>query len=253
LGYYSRARNLQKAARIIVEAGAFPTSYDQIRQLAGVGDYTAAAVGSIAFGLPHAAVDGNVIRVTSRLSAERGDVGNSAVRRRLAQFADTLLDAKNAGRHNQAMMELGATVCLPRAPKCHQCPLEVHCAARKLGIERELPLKRKKTLMFLVDRRLLLVKKAGKILLWKRPADSKSMAGFWELPEAGMLPEAIERETLGTFRHSITNHVYQFELVRASLPKIPAGFRLMNSKDLGQQPMSTTTRKALQYLTVGTL
>lgn len=253
LGYYSRARNLQKAAKIIAAAGAFPTSYDQIRQLPGVGDYTAAAVGSIAFGLAHAAVDGNVIRVTSRISAEKGDIGSAVVRKRLTAVSESLLDRKNPGRHNQAMMELGATICLPRDPKCPECPVEKYCQARGAGIERELPLKQKKTLMFRVDRRLLLVKKEGKILLWKRPADSRRMAGFWELPEAEMLPGAVEGKCLGTFNHSITNHIYRFELVSASVEKIPVGFKLMNGKDLAHQPMSTTTRKALQKLTVETL
>ncbi len=253
LGYYSRARNLQKAAKMIVEAGAFPKSYDQIRELSGVGDYTAAAVGSIAFGLPHAAVDGNVIRVTSRLSAEQGDVGSSVVRQRLSEMADQLLDRRNPGRHNQAMMELGATICLPRDPKCGECPVEMSCKARAEGLERQLPLKQKKTLMLRVERRLLLVAKKGKILLWQRPASSKKMANFWELPEAGMLPGAVEGERLGEFRHSITNHLYRFELVRASLREIPKGFLLINCNDLALMPLSTTTRKALEHLTLETL
>ena len=253
LGYYSRSRNLQKAAKMIVEAGAFPKSYDQIRELSGVGEYTAAAVGSIAFGLPHAAVDGNVIRVTSRLSAEQGDVGSRIVRQRLNVIAEQLLDRKNSGRHNQAMMELGATICVPRDPKCGECPVEKYCMARAAGLEQQLPLKQKKTLMLRVDRRLLLVAKKGKILLWQRPASSKKMANFWELPEAGMLLGAVEGELLGEFRHSITNHSYRFELVRASVRKIPEGFVLINCNDLALMPVSTTTRKALEKLTLETL
>ena len=143
LGYYSRARNLQKTARTIVELGHFPTDHGQILELPGVGAYTAAAVASIAFRSPHAAVDGNVIRVTSRLSAEVGDIGASATTKRLTAFAQQLLDHSNPGRHNQAMMELGATICLPRSPNCKECPVASHCSARTQGLENELPLKQK--------------------------------------------------------------------------------------------------------------
>ena len=99
--------------------------------------------------------------------------------------ADQLLDRKNPGRHNQAMMELGATVCLPRDPKCGECPVEKYCMARAAGLEQQLPLKQKKTLMFRVDRRLLLVAKKGKILLWKRPSSSKKMANFLGTARSG--------------------------------------------------------------------
>src|SRR5580700_932140 len=127
LGYYSRARNLQKAARAIVELAQFPTDYAALRDLPGVGDYTAAAVASIAFGMPHAALDGNVLRVLSRVAAERGDIKSQVVRRRLGALADTLLDRRRPGEFNQAMMELGATVCLPKQPMCVRCPIQLHC------------------------------------------------------------------------------------------------------------------------------
>ena len=131
LGYYSRARNLQKAARQIVAAGGFPRDYESIRELAGVGDYTAAAVGSIAFGLPHAAIDGNVRRVVMRLTGDgKADVG---------AVATQLLDVRHPGRWNQAVMELGATVCLPREPLCGACPLAAECEAKLRDIQRDLP------------------------------------------------------------------------------------------------------------------
>src|SRR3984885_2087066 len=118
LGYYSRARNLQKAARAIVELPRFPKDYAALRQLPGVGDYTAAAVASIAFGAPHAVLEGNVLRVLSRLVAERGDIKSQVVRRSLGALAETLLDRRRPGEFNQALMELGATVCLPKQPLC---------------------------------------------------------------------------------------------------------------------------------------
>ena len=248
LGYYSRARNLQKSAQIIADQGQFPATYPEIRHLPGVGDYTAAAVSSIAFGLPHAAVDGNVIRVTSRLSAEPGDIGNSKVRQKLIVFAQHLLDQSNPGRHNQAMMELGATICLPRDPKCPICPVRKLCSARKQGLERELPVKQKQKELFRVTRRLLLIQKRDKLLLWKRPIDSKKMAGFWELPDAEMLPESFEREVLGQFRHSITNHIYSFIVVRSVATPPGAGFSWFDQQALTTEPLSTTTRKALQVV-----
>src|SRR5580692_2995461 len=135
LGYYTRARNLQSAARQIVERGSFPRAYHEIRELAGVGDYTAAAVASIAFGLPHAVVDGNVRRVTARITNGKGDT---------QEIADLLLERKNPSRSNQALMELGAVICLPRDPLCAECPIVKQCEARKLGTQNELPGKRVK-------------------------------------------------------------------------------------------------------------
>ncbi len=135
LGYYARVRNLQKAANKIVELGAFPRDYASLRALAGIGDYTAAAIASIAFDLPHAALDGNVIRVLSRLTAERGNVASTTVRKRLRAAADRLIDPKLPGQFNQAWMELGAMVCLPKQPQCSICPLKSQCAARRLGCE----------------------------------------------------------------------------------------------------------------------
>jgi A/G-specific adenine glycosylase len=124
LGYYSRARNLQKAAIQIQQLDVFPSDYGSIRSLPGVGDYTAAAIGSIAFDLPYAAVDGNVVRVITRL--ENGEVDVHAE-------AQARLDPKRPGDFNQAMMELGATICLPRNPQCLICPVADMCRARTAG------------------------------------------------------------------------------------------------------------------------
>src|SRR5580704_2585147 len=147
LGYYTRARNLQKAAQRIVEAGAFPRNYDAIRALPGIGDYTAAAVASIAFGFPHAAVDGNVRRVLSRITAGAGDIQNAA---------DMMLDAKRPGDFNQAMMELGATVCLPKQPLCQVCPVVGFCTAARAGLQNEFPVRLPKPNPKRVSKQLLI-------------------------------------------------------------------------------------------------
>ena len=131
LGYYSRARNLHAAARVIVRdhGGRFPTGPEEALALPGVGAYTAAAILSIAHGLPMAVVDGNVARVLARLLAIRGPIKSSAVRKRLWTSAAVFLDPSAPGDFNQAMMELGATVCTPKSPLCGECPVASWCEA----------------------------------------------------------------------------------------------------------------------------
>jgi A/G-specific adenine glycosylase len=234
LGYYSRARNLQKAARQIVAAGGFPRDYESIRALAGVGDYTAAAVGSIAFGLPHAAIDGNVRRVVMRLT------GNARVE--IGAVADELLDVNRPGRWNQAVMELGATVCLPREPLCSACPLAAECEARKLGIERSLPPPRKRAAIVRKELTLLVIRRKGRILLTPSPR----VSGFWDLPE--MFSGVRLGSRLGVFRHAITNSQYQCEVREARMGACPRDCRWWDIGKLSEIPLSTAAKKALRCL-----
>ena len=244
LGYYARARNLQRAAQAIVQLGAFPETFEQIRELPGVGDYTAAAVASIAFGLAHAVLDGNVVRVLSRLTAERGDVQSSIVRARLKQTAQTMLDVRRPGDFNQALMELGATVCLPRAPQCLLCPLREQCAARAEGIQNELPVKLNKRDPIKLALELLLVEKDGRVLMRQRGEHEPRLAGFWELPESRLIPGARRTVKLGEFRHSITRHDYSVEVWQAEPMRAPKGFRWIALDELPTLPLATTARKA---------
>jgi A/G-specific adenine glycosylase len=248
LGYYSRARNLQAAAKLIHERGRFPNEYEQIRELPGIGDYTAAAVSSIAFGRPRAALDGNVMRVLSRLLAETGDIGSPVTRVRLQAAADELLDRKRPGEFNQAMMELGATVCLPQQPQCLLCPVTEHCEARRSGRQREFPIKRKRASPNVVAKELLVVNKRCGILFWQRPADSRRLAGFWELPEPSQLPGARVEKTIGQFRHTIVNTTYCFQVLEGSIQTVPDGFSYLTKKSLDEVPLSTTAKKALACL-----
>ncbi|MFN7918644.1 MAG: A/G-specific adenine glycosylase [Bryobacteraceae bacterium] len=245
LGYYSRARNLQKAAKQIHELGSFPATLEGIRALAGVGDYTAAAVGSIAFGLPTVVLDGNVARVMSRLNAEPGDIGSPVVKARLRDSAQALLDREQPGAFNQALMELGATVCLPRDPQCLICPLQQHCSARRQNRQSEFPVKLRKARSVDVARTLLLVEGKRGILVWQRPPDDSRMAGFWELPEPDQLPQALLGEVLGTFRHTITIYKYRFTVVASSAPRAPKQFEWKTREVLSRLPLSTIARKAL--------
>jgi A/G-specific adenine glycosylase len=248
LGYYSRARNLQKAARAIVELPRFPKDYAALRQLPGVGDYTAAAVASIAFGAPHAVLDGNVLRVLSRIVAEPGDTKSQIVRARLRALAETLLDRKRPGEFNQALMELGATVCLPKQPLCGNCPVRQHCQARQQGVENQLPLNGQRPRSNRGEQHLLVIEKAGKLLLWQRPPDSRRLAGFWELPEREQIPGAIVSGEVVEFRHIIVNTTYLVRVCRASAGSRPSGFHWLAKGNLGNVPLSTIAKKALILL-----
>ena len=248
LGYYSRARNLQKAAKNVQDAGRFPSDYNSIKQLPGIGDYTAAAVASIAFSQPYAVLDGNVLRVLSRISAERGDIQTPLTRGRLQQLANRLLDRKRPGEFNQALMELGATICLPRQPQCPSCPVAGSCEARLRGMQYEIPIRSRTGTHERMEKCLLLIERRGKVLLWQRPAGSRRLAGFWELPEPEQIPQARIIRTVGAFRHTIVNTRFHVQVLRATVTKVSAGFYWKDTKCLHAFPLSTTSKKALACL-----
>lgn len=244
LGYYYRARNLQKAARQMEEAGHFPDSYEGILSLPGIGEYTAAAVASIGFNLPHAVVDGNVFRVLSRVFNDSTNIASGISRKHFGRLAGTLLDTGRPGDWNQAMMELGATVCHPKKPQCLICPVAAHCRARANSSQEELPVKTKPQKNRAEMRVLYWVEQDGKILLWQRPPDSRLMPGFWELPEVAQLPSAIAGRKLGSFRHGITIHNYTFEVIEIDVPQNIGGCEWIALSDLHTLPVSTIVRKA---------
>ena len=193
LGYYSRARNLHRAAGQIVQNGSFPRTAEQIRALAGVGDYTAAAIGSIAFDLPMAAVDGNVMRVISRLYAWEDNVMEPAARRRITELVQSLMPQTAEGEHTpsvftQALMELGEVVCLPKSPRCGECPLRHDCEALGQGKTAELPVRipRKKVMSqhLMVAVALRLSPQGHKQMLMLRRPESGMLGGMWEYPNA---------------------------------------------------------------------
>lgn len=232
LGYYSRARNLQKGARQIVDRGEFPREYSSLLDLAGVGTYTAAAIASIAYGLPHAVVDGNVRRVLARI-ANDGHADMQAI-------ADCLLDRRNPGRSNQAIMELGATICLPRKPLCGACPVAAHCLARRAGTQQELPLKKAKAAPEYLQRTLLLIRRSGRILLMP----SLRVTGFWDLPEK--VPRIKLGAALGEFTHTITHRHYRFTVREATARAVPKGARWYAETQFAGLALSTVARKALR-------
>ena len=244
LGYYSRARNLQKAARLM--DGGFPRDYDALRKLPGVGAYTAAAVASIAFGLPHAVLDGNVMRVIARVTNDAADIGSPGTRARFQEIAGQWLDARQPGAFNQALMELGATVCLPRAPQCPACPLASVCEGRREGRESQLPVKARKQEPEKIETALVIVERRGRILFWQRTAESRRMAGFWELPSPEQVPGLRSARAIGAFRHTITHHHYTVTVWTGGAGRAPRTLAWLPRKDLHQFALSTTSKKALR-------
>lgn len=191
LGYYSRARNLQRAAKIVVSdfGGALPQSYHALLSLPGIGEYTAAAIASINFSEPVAAVDGNLLRVAARVSGCADDIMDARVRKQFTAHLNDAIDANRPGAYNQAMMDLGATVCLPNgAPKCEICPARTVCEAYKNSLTEILPVRAKKKSRRVEERTVLLLFQGGKVALRKRP-DMGLLAGLWEYPN---LPESLD-------------------------------------------------------------
>lgn len=275
LGYYSRARNLQKAAREIVakHGGEFPRDPARALALPGIGSYTRAAILSIAYGEKLAVLDGNVARVLSRLGAIRGDLRDAKRWRELQTSADAFLDPNRPGDWNQAMMELGATICTPANPRCLLCPVAASCQARKQGLMDVLPEKRKKrpTVPIRLAALVLLDSKGNTLLLpppskrEKRAADVATLVSqMWHFPTieddedaAQRLRSYFEREVLRRgklsatltaskeVRHAVTYRAIRIAPYFARLTRLPAvdGARVVPLADLSSIAISNLTRK----------
>ncbi|CAH2715662.1 Adenine DNA glycosylase [Neobacillus rhizosphaerae] len=184
LGYYSRVRNLQSAVKEVKEKynGEVPSSPEEIARLKGVGPYTAGAILSIAYGIPEPAVDGNVMRVLSRILSIWDDIAKPATRKVFEKAVRTLISHEDPSAFNQALMELGALICTPTSPSCLLCPVREHCQGFYEGVQNELPIKTKKTKTRDVQLAAAIVfDESGKILIHKRP-ESGLLANLWELP-----------------------------------------------------------------------
>jgi len=238
LGYYHRARRMHQAARLITRErrGKFPRTAREWRELPGIGRYTAAAIASIAFGEAAAAVDGNAERVLRRVF---GRLGGREV---IWQRAEALLDRKRPGDYNQAMMELGATLCTPRAPQCPLCPLNPWCQSRGAEAVRPRAPRQRKTLCY------ALAAKNGSVLLIQRPADASLMAGMWELPSAQQ-GKRNGSEPVARLRHSITDTDYDVLVITVSvddLENLEANSRWFSRRQWQRLPLTGLTRKVLR-------
>jgi A/G-specific adenine glycosylase len=237
LGYYRRARMLHRAAKLLTDEreGRLPRSSTELRQLPGIGRYTANAVASIAFGEPVAVVDGNVERVLSRILGE--DLAGEAV----WSAAQTLLDPANAGDFNQAMMELGATVCVPGVPRCGGCPVKRQCVSR--GLKPDISAIPEKRLHRFTS--LLVIRRNGKILLRRRPLTARIMAGMWELPET---TRELRREPLLKVKHSITTTDWSISVFASRRTTPKSSERWIHLSEVSQTPLTGLTRKVLRKL-----
>lgn len=257
LGYYSRARNLLAAARYVAQelGGLFPDTYEGIRQLKGVGPYTAAAIASFAYNLPHAVVDGNVFRVLARFFGISTPQDSTAGKKQFTQLAEALLDTTQAARYNQAIMDFGATVCLPRAPKCSQCPLREQCVAFRENRIHELPVKSKKISKTERFFHYLVLNHAGKVLIQKREAKDIWL-DLYQFPllereSLEMSKEAVEvqvknqwqvparvRSASKIFQQVLTHQLVNARFWELDLAEIPAtgleGYVLVPRKDLNK-------------------
>lgn len=205
LGYYSRAKNLKKAAGEVVSrfGGQMPRSYDALLSLSGIGEYTAGAIASIAFGQSVPAVDGNVLRVYARLFGVSKDIRDPALKKEVRAFLLPIVPAQNPGLFNAALMELGATVCLPNGqPKCGECPISANCVAFRENRTAELPVLSAKKARRIEQKTVFALMLDGGLIGFRRP-ENGLLAGLWQLPEtAGELSDADAALWLG--QHGIT-------------------------------------------------
>ncbi|MBQ7885727.1 MAG: A/G-specific adenine glycosylase [Clostridia bacterium] len=260
LGYYSRARSLQKAAKRIVDeyGGQLPANVDQLRSLPGIGDYTAGAIASIAFGIPAAAVDGNVERVICRYYAIEETVGTPAVRRMITERTQALVPAQRPGAFANAMMEMGATMCTPRNPACLLCPVRETCQGFARGIAAELPHKPQKKAQRVENRAVLLVFCGDRVLITKRR--EKLLGGLFVFPDVleendpARLCEALEAqgvgaaydERIGHARHVFTHLIWEMDvhaLIADEMTQVPEG-QWVTRDELESLPLPTAVKAA---------
>lgn len=277
LGYYSRARNLRKAAReIVAKHGArYPDTTEEALELPGIGEYTAAAILSIAYGRKLAVLDGNVARVLARLGAVSGDLRSGNCWRKLQDTADTLLAARAPGDWNQAMMELGATVCTPRSPQCLLCPVSEFCQARKLGRSEAIPEKREKRANeAIILAALVLADETGRTLLLPPPKKDAEphasgvtplLSRLWHFPTIPVQSDAetelrsfaakilgrrvpSEFAQLASVRHAVTYRQITVHPFRVEMRKLPvvANARVVALTEVSSVPISNLTRKVAQ-------
>ncbi len=273
LGYYSRARNLQAAARQIdeVHGGRLPDDAETLQTLPGIGRYTAGAIASIAFDRPEPVLDGNVKRVLARLLGIREDIGQPAVVERLWKEAGAIVQGPRPGDLNQALMELGATLCTPRAPRCGSCPVSQSCDAWAQGDAESLPIKARKKAARKIEAVAALILRGGKALAVRRPSRGL-LGGLWDLPGDELAPGESPRQGLtramseragleisraakiGSVEHLFTHRALTLHVYRASTPTERvrlrgfAGHKWLSPRAIASLPHASMTAKALDLL-----
>ncbi len=269
LGYYRRARQLHRAARVIVDEhdGRFPRTLEEVGRLPGIGRYTAGAIVSIAYDLPAPILEANTVRLLSRLFALDGDVSSPAAQRRLWQLAEAILPPRDCGTFNQALMELGSLVCTPKQPRCDACPVRKLCGAFQSGRQDEIPAPRRKPAITAVREAAVVVRRQHKVFVRRRAAGER-WAGLWDFvrfpltarrgtavqrelgekvrQQAGLTIAEVER--IATLKHGVTRFRITLDCFTADCPRgktsLPPGeWKWIDPAELESLPLSVTGRK----------
>jgi len=275
LGYYSRARNLHKASKIVTGeyGGELPRRVDELRKLPGIGRYTAGAIASMAFGLDEPTLDGNLRRVYARLFNLEIPADSSEGEKALWAVAAENLPKGRAGDLNQALMDLGATICLPKKPLCDACPLKKACQAQKMGVQEARPVLKPKMAGPTVTQAAVVILQGGRVLLAKRPSEGL-LGGMWEFPNGRVegnpkreLAKAVQTgyglkvratEALGSLQHAythfrVTEHVFMGELkspmdIKEKKPGMPKNIKWVKLSELEKYPMGKMDRQIAKKL-----
>ncbi|AFV01706.1 hypothetical protein UNSWDHB_2952 [Dehalobacter sp. UNSWDHB] len=266
LGYYRRARNLHQAAVVVRDrySGNFPRTYPEIRALPGIGDYTAGAIASIAYNLPYPAVDGNVLRVITRLLGLEADISQQKTQKQIAEMIREMIPKDRAGEFTQALMELGAMCCTPNTPGCRDCPWCTVCTAHRTHRETVLPVKKKAKKAARFDYWTALVYNDGDILMEYR-SNTQLLGNMWGLPlvnkESGPSAEELYRREweldlrfikhLGSVRHVFTHQVWQMDVILFSLKpdsEVKSGLAWISREKLKNLPIPKAFQKVLQLM-----
>lgn len=267
LGYYSRARNLWKGAKQVMEqyGGVLPREPEKLRNICGIGPYSAGAIASIAYDVPVPAVDGNVIRVISRLYGIRSDALENKTRHHIEALAAALVPAERPGDHNQAVMDLGATVCIPGTPNCHLCPLSAFCDAFRTEDAADLPVLPKAKPQKIVSWNVLLIRSAGRVLM--RMRSERLLQGLWCFPmiEGEFSPETLceqitkklhlsvgDLSDAGSARHVFTHQIWQMRIYETDAEdnaSAPDGYEFVPVGQLKDLPLPVAMNAAVAVLT----
>ncbi|GAB2025708.1 A/G-specific adenine glycosylase [Lactovum odontotermitis] len=254
LGYYSRARNLKAGAQQIMSEfkGDFPQEIDKIRSIKGIGPYTAASIASICFNLPEAAIDGNLFRVGSRVFAISDDISKAATRKIFDEKFRQVISYKEPGDFNQALMDLGASICLPKSPKCEICPISAYCAAFAQGTQEKFPVKSKKLKQKDVYYQAFALKSAGKYLMAQRPSNGL-LADMWTFPlkevqenaeidlPADFKSSVVKFEEIGEITHVFSHLKWHVRLIVCQLEtgQVHEESALYNQKWLSEKDLKS--------------
>lgn len=264
LGYYSRARNLHKGAKQVMAefGGKIPADVEQLRKISGIGPYTAGAIASIAFDQPVPAVDGNVIRIVSRLRGIRENVGIPSVRRALEGEAASLVPQLRPGDFNQALMDLGSAICTPGTPSCEKCPLRDECDAYAAGDAEDLPVLPRKNPPKVIDYAVCLIFSGDRVLMRQRT--EAMLKGLWVFPMAEgkytlrQVPAAVKKltklaakdvQSAGEAKHVFTHQIWQMQLYTMTVPEdaqAPNGYQFIPVGEMHTLAIPTAVKAAVK-------